>query len=327
MITRRLLASEADDLRTAEAILRAGGMVAVPTETVYGLAADATKPEAVSKIFAAKGRPADHPLIVHVASVNDLEKWAVDIPEHAYTLAREFWPGPLTLLLRKAAHVSPVVTGGLETIGIRAPSHPVLHELLQSSGLGLAAPSANPYKQLSPTNAEQVLEKLDGKIDAVLDGGDCAIGLESTIVDLSGDAVRVLRVGPISPSALSAVLDQQVITPASHNTSVPGNIDDHYQPKTPLRLLSREDLLAKLAANAEAEAEAFIVLADFPKDALTSQQIISMPASKPEFARILYKTLHDLDRENLSAIWCELPPQTEEWLDVNDRLRRASHAR
>jgi L-threonylcarbamoyladenylate synthase len=324
LITRRLLASEADSLSTAEAILRAGGIVAVPTETVYGLAADATKPEAVSAIFAAKGRPANHPLIVHVASVDDLDKWAVDIPDHAYTLASSFWPGPLTMLLKKAAHVSPVVTGGLESIGIRVPSHPVLHALLLSSGIGLAAPSANPYKQLSPTNAEQVIEKLDGKIDAVLDGGDCAIGLESTIVDLSGDVVRVLRAGPVSPSALSAVLGQQVTAPASHNTSVPGNIENHYQPKTPLRLLSREQLLAKMAA--AGDAEAFIVLADFPKDESPSQQIISMPASKPAFAKIFYKTLHDLDRKNLSAIWFELPPQTEEWMDVNDRLQRASHA-
>jgi len=323
MITRRLQASEADDLSTAEAILRAGGTVAVPTETVYGLAADATKPDAVAAIFTAKGRPADHPLIVHIASVDDLEKWAVDIPDHAYTLASSFWPGPLTLLLKKAAQVSPVVTGGLETIGIRVPSHPVLHELLHSSGLGLAAPSANPYKQLSPTSAKQVIEKLDGKIDAVLNGGDCDIGLESTIVDLSGDAVQVLRVGPISASALSAALDQEVTAPASHNTSVPGNIDDHYQPRTPLQLLPREALLAKMET--ASESEAFVVLADFPKDESTNQQIVSMPASKPAFAKILYKTLHDLDRKNLSAIWCELPPQTEEWMDVNDRLHRASH--
>jgi L-threonylcarbamoyladenylate synthase len=325
MITRRLLASKAHDLSTTEAILRASGIVAVPTETVYGLAADATKPDAVSAIFAAKGRPADHPLIVHIASVDDLNKWAVDIPEHAYTLARAFWPGPLTLLLKKAAHVSPVVTGGLETIGIRVPSHPVLQELLQSSGLGLAAPSANPYKQLSPTNAEQVIEKLDGKIDAVLDGGDCTIGLESTIVDLSGDAVSVLRVGPISPSALSAALNQQLTVPASHNISVPGNVDDHYQPRTPLLLLSREELLAKIATSTDTEA--FIVLADFPEDELASQRTITMPAGKPEFAKVLYKTLHDLDRRNLSVIWCELPPQGEEWLDVNDRLQRASHSR
>lgn len=325
MITHQLLANKPDDLSTAEAILRAGGTLAIPTETVYGLAADATNPAAVSAIFTAKGRPADHPLIVHIAGVDDLEKWAVDIPPAAFYLARAFWPGPLTLLLKKAAHVSSVVTGGLETIGLRVPSHPVLHQLLLSSGLGLAAPSANPYKQLSPTSAEQVTEKLDGKIDGVLDGGDCTIGLESTIVDLSSNGVRVLRVGPISPSELSAVLNQSVTAPLNHSASVPGNVADHYQPRTPLRLLSRQAMLTKMdAPTADA---AFVVLADFPKSGPVGHQIsVTMPETKPEFAKVLYKTLHDLDRRNLSAIWFEIPPQSEEWLDVNDRLQRASHS-
>lgn len=325
MITRQLLANKPKDLSTAETILRAGGTLAVPTETVYGLAADAANPDAVSAIFSAKGRPADHPLIVHIAGVDDLEKWAVDIPAEAYRLALAFWPGPLTLLLKKAAHVSPVVTGGLETIGIRVPSQPALHQLLVSSGLALAAPSANLYKQLSPTSAEQVTEKLDGKIGGVLDGGDCAIGLESTIVDLSGNEVRVLRVGPISPSELSAVLNQPVTAPSSHSASVPGNVADHYQPRTPLHLLSRQAMLAKMeTATAEA---AFVVLAGFPIDESVSHQFsITMPEAKPEFAKVLYKTLHDLDRKNLSAIWFEIPPQSEEWLDVNDRLQRASHS-
>ncbi|MFT7471044.1 MAG: L-threonylcarbamoyladenylate synthase [Kiritimatiellia bacterium] len=228
MITRQLLSNRPKDLSTAETLLRAGGTLAVPTETVYGLAADAANPEAVSAIFSAKGRPADHPLIVHIAGVEDLEKWAVDIPAEAYRLALAFWPGPLTLLLKKAAHVSPVATGGLETIGIRVPSQPALHQLLVSSGLALAAPSANLYKQLSPTSAEQVTEKLVGKIGGMLDGGDCAIGLESTIVDLSD------------------------------------NVVDHYQPRIPLHLLSRQAMLAKMeTATAEA---AFVVLAGFPID-------------------------------------------------------------
>ena len=325
MITRQLLANNPNDLNTAEAILRAGGTLAVPTETVYGLAADATNPGAVSAIFTAKGRPADHPLIVHIAGIDDLEKWAVDIPAEAFELACAFWPGPLTLLLKKAAHVSSAVTGGLETIGIRAPSHPVLHQLLLSSGLGLAAPSANPYKQLSPTSAEQVTAKLDGKIDGVLDGGDCAIGLESTIVDLSGNGIRVLRVGPITPSQLSLVLKQPVTAPANHSASVPGNVEDHYQPRTPLRLLSRQAMLAKMEASTSEAA--FVVLADFPTDQLVNhQRSITMPETKPEFARVLYKTLHELDNKNFCAIWFEIPPQSEEWLDVNDRLQRACHS-
>lgn len=326
MITRQLLATKPDALNTAEDILRDGGTVAVPTETVYGLAADATNPKAVSAIFAAKGRPADHPLIVHIAGVDDLEKWAVEIPAEALELARAFWPGPLTLLLKKAPHISSVVTGGLDTIGVRAPSHPVLHQLLLSSELGLAAPSANPYKQLSPTSADQVSEKLDGKIDAVLDGGDCAIGLESTIVDLSGKVIRVLRVGPIPPSELSRVLNRAVAAPANHSVSVPGNIEDHYQPRTPLYLLSREEMLTEIQ---EPSTEAaFVVLADFPASQSPDQEtLIAMPKTKPEFARVLYKTLHDLDKKTHKAIFFEIPPQTEEWLDVNDRLQRACHSR
>jgi len=327
MITRQLLATKPEDLSAAEAILRAGGTLAVPTETVYGLAADATNPDAVSAIFTAKGRPRDHPLIVHIAGIDDIGQWAVDIPAAAFELARAFWPGPLTLLLKKAAHVSALVTGGLETIGIRVPNHPVLHHLLVSSGLGLAAPSANPYQQLSPTSAEEVIEKLDGKIDGVLDGGECTIGLESTIVDLSSNEIRILRAGPISASALAAVLNQSVTSPIMHSVSVPGNVADHYQPRTPLQLLSRQAMLTKMAETSTNTAEAaFVVLADFPKaESVHHQVCITMPESKAEFAKALYKTLHELDRKNLSAIWFEIPPQSEQWLDVNDRLRRASH--
>jgi len=299
--------------------------VAVPTETVYGLAADAANPDAVAAVFAAKQRPADHPLIVHVAGTDDLSRWSIEVPDDALRLADAFWPGPLTLLLKKAPDVTPLVSGGLETIGIRAPGHPVLHRLLQKSGLGLAAPSANPYKQLSPTSALQVLAKLDGEIDAVLDGGECSIGLESTIVDLSTDDIRILRVGPVLPSEISQVLGKPVSTPEVHHEVVPGNVDQHYQPATPLRLLSRSQMVRQLQLpNANA---AFVVLADFPDhQAADEPEVIIMPAAKTDFAKALYKTLHDLDECDYSVIWFEIPPQSEEWLDVNDRLRRASHA-
>lgn len=325
MKTRQLHADQPDDLRAAEALLRAGGIVAVPTETVYGLAANAANPEAVAAIFAAKGRPADHPLIVHIASAEDLALWATQIPDDAYTLAAALWPGPLTMLLKKAPNVTSLVTGGLNTIGIRVPAHPVLQHLLQSSGLGLAAPSANPYKQLSPTSAAQVMSKLDGKIDAVLDGGDCSIGLESTIVDLTSDVVRIVRVGPIAPSQVESLLDRPVAAPAVHQVAVPGNVDQHYQPRTPLHLVARQDLLAKMKL--ADSGTAFVVLADFAEQVPGSHlRIIRMPVSKPDFARSLYKTLYDLDQQGFEAIWFEIPPQSEEWLDVNDRLRRASYA-
>jgi L-threonylcarbamoyladenylate synthase len=327
MITHQLDANNVSHLQVAETILKEGGTVAVPTETVYGLAADASNPVAVAAIFAAKGRPTSHPLIVHIANVGELENWAVDIPEQAYKLAQVFWPGPLTMLLKKASHVSSVVTGGLDTIGVRVPSQPILQQILQSSGLGLAAPSANPYKRLSPTCAKQVLEALDGRINAILDGDECTIGVESTIVDLTKEEVTVLRAGPISPSELSLVLNQPVLAPAQHFIAVPGNVADHYQPKTPFYLISRADMLAKMRL--PSESSYFVVLADFPADESVNKLLnkILMPKSKKDFARVLYKTLHQLDGKNLKAIWFETPPQTEEWLDVNDRLVRASYSK
>ena len=326
MKTRQLNATSAADLEATEVILKEGGIVAVPTVTVYGLAADASSVDAVAAVFAAKQRPPTHPLIVHIAGFSDLDKWAEDVPEHALTLAQAFWPGPLTMLLKKASHVPSIVTGGLDTIGVRVPSHPVLQRLLQSSGLGLAAPSANPYKHLSPTSARQVLDALDGRINAVVDGGECTIGVESTIVDLTKDDVMVLRAGPISPSELSAVLNRQVLVPAQHSAVVPGNMADHYQPRTPLYLISREELLVKMQL--PSESSVFVVLADFPAERFVNRLAnkISMPKNKQDFARVLYKTLHELDSKNFNAIWFEIPPQTEEWLDVNDRLVRASYS-
>jgi L-threonylcarbamoyladenylate synthase len=325
MKTHSLNANNTADLKVAETILREGGTVAVPTETVYGLAADASNAVAVASIFEAKGRPTTHPLIVHIANTDELENWAIEVPEQAYKLAEAFWPGPLTLLLKKANHVSSLVTGGLNTIGIRVPSQPVLHRLLLSSGLGLAAPSANPYKELSPTSAEQVLEKLNGKIDAVLDGGESLIGVESTIVDLTQTPAAILRAGPIPPSEISAVLGYSVGLPMQHSIAVPGNVDDHYQPRTPLYVVNRQEMKERLGiSNGLA---AYVVGSDYQFNAsdYPAAKIIVMPKAKKDFAKVLYKTLHNLDAEKLTAIWFECPPQTEEWLDVNDRLKRASY--
>lgn len=325
MSTRQLNANNVSHLQVAETILKEGGTVAVPTETVYGLAADASNPAAVAAIFAAKGRPTTHPLIVHIASVGELEHWAVDIPEQAYKLAVAFWPGPLTLLLNKANHVPSLVTGGLNTIGIRVPSQPVLQQLLLSSGLGLAAPSANPYKALSPTSAEQVMEKLSGKIDAVLDGGECSIGVESTIVDLTQARAAVLRAGPISPSEISEVLGYSVDLPMQHSIAVPGNVDDHYQPRTPLYVIDRQEMEKRMQLHNQLAA--YVVASDYQFDAANfpAIKVVVMPKAKKDFAKVLYKTLHDLDAQKLEAIWFENPPQGEEWLDVNDRLQRASY--
>ena len=315
-----LLLSALTDQETAAKLLQAGELVAVPTETVYGLAADASNPQAVAKIFVAKSRPANHPLIVHIGALAQLSDWARDIPPQAWLLAKAFWPGPLTLLLPKAAKVSPVVTGGKDSIGIRMPAHPVLLGLLQRTGLAVAAPSANPYKKLSPTSALQVMAGLNGRIAAVLDGGDCSVGLESTIVDLTSDAPQVLRAGPISVTELEAVLGVPVSAPRSHNVAVPGNVKAHYQPGKPLKIFNKADLMTAL----QQSDQAVICLyqsAEFAALNLTHSRML--PADKAGYARLLYRSLFEADALPGSEIWLEQPPQTPEWDDVNDRLRRA----
>ena len=310
-----------EDIAQAGDILRRGGLLAVPTETVYGLAADASNAEAVKAIFTAKGRPADHPLIVHIASVDALARWAVNIPPLAYELAAAFWPGPLTLLLPRAASVPDVVTAGRASIGLRMPAHPVLLRLLQETGMGVAAPSANPYKRLSPTSAAQVLAGLNGRIDAVLDGGDCQVGLESTILDMTGEELRILRSGPVTAAQIAEVAGREVQTPLQHDVAVPGNVAVHYQPRTPLFVAEREQVLA--ARHARGERVAVVLLGDtagLPESA----SVVCMPAQKPAYAQALYRTLHELDTLALEAIWLERPPRADGWADVHDRLNRAA---
>lgn len=314
------LLSATTDLALAADLLRAGELVAVPTETVYGLAANASDPAAVAKIFTAKGRPANHPLIVHIGHLAQLSDWAANVPAQAQLLAQAFWPGPLTLLLPKAAQVSPVVTGGKDSIGIRMPAHPVLLSLLQSTGLAVAAPSANPYKKLSPTSAAQVMAGLSGRIAAVLDGGDCSVGLESTIVDLTAEQPQVLRAGPISAAELEAVLGVPVSTPKSHNVAVPGNVKAHYQPGKPLKIFDKTELLTLLTQDATdiicLYQSAEIAGLDLPNSR-------RLPADKAGYARLLYRSLFEADALAGTKIYLEQPPQTAEWDDVNDRLRRA----
>lgn len=314
------LLSALTDTAIAADLLRAGELVAVPTETVYGLAADASNPTAVAKIFVAKGRPSNHPLIVHIGDIAQLSHWARNIPPQALLLAKAFWPGPLTLLLQKADAVSPVVTGGKTSIGIRMPAHPVLLALLQQTGLAVAAPSANPYKKLSPTSALQVMAGLQGRIAAVLDGGDCSVGLESTIVDLTSDTPQVLRAGPISAAELEVVLGVPVSTPKSHNVAVPGNVKAHYQPGKPLKIFSSVDLATALQQHADG---VICLYQSAQFAALQLPHSRQLPQDKAGYARLLYRSLFEADALPGQQIYLEQPPQTPEWDDVNDRLRRA----
>ncbi|MCC5827598.1 L-threonylcarbamoyladenylate synthase [Alkalimonas sp.] len=322
MTTLQLDPTKPDELALAAQLLLDGRLVAVPTETVYGLAADARNPAAVQGIFAAKGRPSDHPLIVHLPSAAALTDWAEDIPDSAWQLAKAFWPGPLTLLLKKSPAVSPVVTGGLPTIGIRVPAHPVLHQLLTQHQLAVAAPSANRYKKLSPTSAAQVLHTLDGRIDAVLDGGDCSYGLESTIVDATSEPLTIVRAGPISAKQLAEVLGRSVQQPHEHNIKVAGNVKAHYQPNTPLLYASFADALPAQATLAQKLA--ILHLGPVPKtlQPIWQQQ---MPADAPSYGRKLYRALADADHAGAELILLESPPRDEAWLAVWDRVKRASY--
>jgi L-threonylcarbamoyladenylate synthase len=319
-----LNAYQDEDLSKAVDLLQAGKLVAVPTETVYGLAADARQANAVHAIFTAKKRPIGHPLIVHIGEVSQLREWASYIPDSAWKLAQQFWPGPLTLVLKAASGVSrSVVTGGLTTVALRMPAHPAMLMLLKRSGLALAAPSANPHKMLSPTSAAQVLTTMGDKLDAVLDGGECTLGIESTILDLTNDTPCILRAGPITASEIAAHLNCLVEQPRHHQRSISGNQLVHYRPVTPLYL--------KTSAQMHEHTHHVVVRLLFAETAnsvtANSQFTQLMPRDKAAYARLLYKVLFRADQSGADEIWVEIPPSGEEWMDVHDRLSRASTKR
>jgi L-threonylcarbamoyladenylate synthase len=318
------------EIERAAAILRAGGLVAFPTETVYGLGADASNPAAVAKIFAAKGRPQDHPVIVHLGSIELLPQWAAEIPLAARKLAAAFWPGPLTLILKRAAGVPDCVTGGQDTVGLRIPGHPVAFELLSAfagkeSGRGfsgVAAPSANKFGRLSPTTAAHVRAELGDAVDCVLDGGECAVGIESTIIDLSRGRAVLLRPGDITPAQVAAVLGTDVELRDTAAPRVPGALDSHYAPRTPLLLVAAAELPARLAA-LRGKKLAVLARAEAPAG-LENVSWQTAPRAAAGYAHELYTSLRRLDALGCAAILVEAPPAAPEWQAVNDRLRRAS---
>lgn len=310
----------------AEAVeaLRRGELVGLPTETVYGLAADAANPEAVRRIFALKGRPANHPLIVHLGEAAQIDAWARDIPPAARRLAQRFWPGPLTLILRRARGVHDAVTGGQDTVGLRVPAHPVALALLKAFGGALAAPSANRFGHVSPTTAQHVREEFGEALPVVLDGGPCPVGIESTIVDLSSGTPRVLRPGRIGVDQLEGALGIRLEAGAvAASPRVSGSHDSHYAPRTPAELVAGEALAARCAALArEGEVVRVIALGPLPADA----QGLGLPAQPTEYARHLYAALRAMDTEGADRILVQAPPEGEAWAAVRDRLRRATAA-
>lgn len=323
--------SEADYARAVE-LLAAGELVAIPTETVYGLGADAANPAAVAKIFAAKGRPADHPLIVHLAGHDAVEQWAEQVPDVAWELMETFWPGPLTLILKKRAWVPDAVTGGQDTVGLRVPGHPVALELLRrfaaargGQPAGIAAPSANRFGRISPTTAAHVAEELGDAVPLTLDGGPSAVGIESTIIDCSRGEPVVLRPGHISPLHLEAVLGRRpAVETAVGAPRVSGSLEAHYAPLTPLRLVAGERLLDFLNAQRHRGGRCAVISAHQPPQAGMPHAWRLMPADPVGYAHDLYAALRDMDRAAADLIVVEALPETPEWLAVADRLRRAA---
>lgn len=315
--------------------LEAGRLVAFPTETVYGLGADAENPQAVAAIYAAKGRPQDHPVIVHVAPGFELDDWACEIPPAARQLAEAFWPGPLTMILKRAPGIPDAVSGGQDTIGIRCPSHPVAIQLLQAfkgGRGGVAAPSANKFGHVSPTTAQHVRDEFgdDPRLACVLDGGQSQVGIESTIVDMSRLATHgpvLLRPGHISAEAIEAVIGEKPARPDAlgADPSAPrasGTLESHYAPHTPVAMqdtATLRDTLSRL--HAAGRKVALIHYSPLPP----AHADVALPATPEGFAYALYAALREMDGVGADVILVEAPPQDGAWLGVNDRLRRAAH--
>jgi L-threonylcarbamoyladenylate synthase len=308
-----------ENLRRAAEMLRSGELVSFPTETVYGLGANAADPDAVRRIFEAKGRPASHPLIVHLPDGGLLKEWAVDVPPVVDELARRFWPGPLTLVLRRAPGVPLEVTGGQETVAVRVPGHPVARRLLREFGGGVAAPSANRFGRISPTRAEHVVSELGDSVGLVLDGGPSEVGLESTILDLSEGVPQLLRPGGVSREALAEVLGTAPASPRQGDgPRAPGRLASHYAPSSPVRLVAGADL----AQAAESSAPATVLALSAPPAGFDGRWL-RMPANAEGYARDLYGALRELDLHGL-PILVEAPPTSPPWEAVNDRLARAA---
>ncbi|WP_420997756.1 L-threonylcarbamoyladenylate synthase [Cupriavidus sp. 30B13] len=317
------------ELDQAARLLEDGQLVAFPTETVYGLGADAENPEAIARIYAAKGRPSNHPIIVHVVDGGDISYWVDDVPPAAQDLIDAFWPGPLTLILKRAAHIPAAVAGGQDSIGLRCPSHPVAQALLarfKRGRGGIAAPSANKFGQVSPTTAQHVRDEFGDSV-FVLEGDGVEVGIESTIVDLSrleqGIGPVLLRPGAITAAMMAPVLGAAPLPPDAAAPRASGTLKAHYAPHTPLVLSSMADLPAALA---DQPADASVAWIGRQAAADPRCVWVPAPADADAYARELYRLLRKLDREGYALLAVEALPAGHEWDGVRDRLQRAAAA-
>ena len=312
----------ADAIRDAAANLAAGNVVAFPTETVYGLGADAASADAVAHIYALKGRPADHPLIVHISSMQRMADWAEEIPEYAIKLARDFWPGPMTLVLKRSLLAKDFITGGQETIGVRVPDHGVALALLEAfeniGGKGIAAPSANRFGHVSPTTAQAVVDELGeflNPADQIIDGGSCAVGVESTIIDCTGDAPRILRPGAITEAMIEVLTGLRVSNPPdSAAIRVSGSLENHYAPAAKVLLCETPTPGQGFIAHINMETPAGVIR-------------LASPQSDEEFAQILYSALRQADAQGLAEVVVMQPIGIGIAVAIRDRLARAANGR
>ena len=310
-------------IKDAADLLRRGQLVAFPTETVYGLGADAQNEAAIDRLYRAKGRPANHPVIVHLAKLDQLESWCSSVPKEAEILANKFWPGPLTLVLNRSAKAKNSITGGQDTVALRIPNHEIALALLTEFGDGLIAPSANKFGSVSSTLAEHVTKEFGDEIPLVLDGGPCQVGIESTIVNLSGDHIEILRPGMISAEQIAECLgiaDLSQLTIRKSKVRVSGDLPRHYAPSTPLNVVTKQELESLIKAGANSYA---VISFGQRIDSKSVRKWATLPEDPAEFARSLYANLRALDAIGADLILVEAVPDTAAWTAVKDRLKRA----
>ncbi|WP_028388613.1 L-threonylcarbamoyladenylate synthase [Legionella fairfieldensis] len=308
------------NLQLALSRLKAGNVVAIPTETVYGLAGNAENEDAIKKIYTLKNRPLNHPLIMHVAENWDLSRWISVIPDYAYTLMQQFWPGPLTLVMQSTDEVSPLITGGQTTVALRVPKHPMAQELLQQTGFPLVAPSANPFGKISPTTAEHVQDSFKHDELIILDGGRCQIGIESTIVDATNpEGYQILRHGLLEESVIETIIPGRQLKNTS-TLRVPGRLDSHYQPEKPLYCFANPEAIITFFQQTNSPV---YVLSFAPIPQLNTDLYYQLPDNPEQLAFELYYQLRRADQSRAAMIAIELPPEQSQWQGIRERILKA----